>query len=144
MAAPARRVLTRAITKSLGPIQHRLDAAPHPARRFRLARPQRLDDFHHHAGIDTIDRNFAEDRIGIGGKRVAPLRPVLRIAPAALMARDVTLGAFPEVLRRGRVYRLSCALSVASLDWVYARLDELPGHQRLLSGFREGYDIDTA
>ena len=56
MPAPARRVLAFPISPRLRPIEHGLDAAPHPASRLRLRRPDRLQRLQHQPGIDGSNR----------------------------------------------------------------------------------------
>ena len=85
------------------PIQHALDPAAHPARRLRLGLPDGLDRLHHQANVDRRDGQAAEHRESVGGERVAPLLPVLGVAPAGLMRGDKGFGALLERHRLGRL-----------------------------------------
>src|SRR5688500_5435642 len=96
MAAPARWVIAGAIASCRCPIEYRLDAPAHSARRFRLLCPNRLDSLHHEAGIDGGDGQPTDMRIDVGFERRRPLRGVLGVTPARLMRLDVGLAALPE------------------------------------------------
>src|SRR2546423_14728365 len=87
MTAPTRGVLAFAVAASRRPIQHSLNSATHPARRFGLLRPDRLDGFHDEADIDYLDGGIAEMRAHKCSECRRPLAPVLRVAPARLMGR---------------------------------------------------------
>src|SRR5271156_3796344 len=89
MAAPPGGVLTDAIAPHLRPIQYLLDPTAKSARRFRLCRPDRFEDFDNQTGIDRLDRQLANDRFGVRGEGRAPLRCVFGVAPAGLVTRDV-------------------------------------------------------
>src|SRR5438067_3785345 len=96
MTPPPSWVLAVPIALDLGPIQHRLDAATNAARRLRLGRPNRLQDPAHENGVDGLNWEWPDDRLGIGGERCGPLRRVLRVAPAGTMRPDVIGGSLFE------------------------------------------------
>jgi hypothetical protein len=89
MAAPAGRVFALPVSARLGGIEHRFNPAPHAAGSFGLVLPDRLKDLQHMRSANVGNRQFAHDGIDIGGQRVAPLLPVLVIAPACLIRADI-------------------------------------------------------
>ena len=56
MAPPTRRVVALAVLPRLRPIQHRLDSPTDPRRRFRLHRPNGLDDLEHQSRVNGGSR----------------------------------------------------------------------------------------
>ena len=42
-------------------------------------------------GANLSDRQFAHDGVNVAGKRVLPLLPMLRIAPASFISPDISL-----------------------------------------------------
>ena len=89
MAAPAGRVFPFPVSACLGGIEHGFNPAPDAASGFRLVLPDRLKDFQHMCRGNFGNRQFAYDRIDVAGKRVAPLLPMLVIAPACLIRADI-------------------------------------------------------
>src|SRR5262249_49918765 len=69
MAAPARRVLARAIPTCLRPIQDGLDTPAHAARGLGFRRPDRLQDLEDQRGIDRLHRERADQGLSVGGER---------------------------------------------------------------------------
>ncbi len=88
VTAPAARVLTLPLATRSGGIQHALDAPSQTRSRFRLGAPQGFNDPQDKVGIDSGDRNVADDWVSIGRKGVAPLLTVLGVAPAVLVRAD--------------------------------------------------------
>src|SRR5690606_15060307 len=63
--------------------------------------PYRLQHLEDIIDADLVDRHLADDWIGIGLQRRAPLRPMLVVLPAGLVGIDVFSGAFLECRYRG-------------------------------------------
>lgn len=134
---PAGRVLAAPVTASRCPIEHGLNAPPHPCCRLGLRGPDRLQRLHHQAGIDRLHWQVAEDRVGVGCQRGGPLRCVLVVASAGLVSLDVALGACAEGDRlRGR-YNGVLAPLAPHLNRIDALEAELPAGQRLAAGLGE-------
>ena len=91
MAAPARRVFTLPVSARLGGIEHGFNPPPDTAGSFGLVLPDRLKDFQHMRRANIGNWQFAHDGIDVAGQRVAPLLPVLVIAPACLIRADIRL-----------------------------------------------------
>jgi hypothetical protein len=79
-----------------GGAEYRLDPAAHPACRLRLLRPKGIENLHDQPGIDCRYRQLADHRIDIGCERVAPLLPMLGVAPSRLVAGDELFRRFAE------------------------------------------------
>jgi hypothetical protein len=137
MALPPRRVLAGAITPCRRPIQHAFDPAAHPARGLRLGLPDGLDRLHHEANVDRRDGQAPEHRESIGGERVAPLLPVLGVAPAGLMSGDKGFGALLERHRLGRLGHRVHADGFSRFDWINPIETLTTAFARSLSRFRE-------
>ena len=73
--------------------------------------------------------------VGVGGKRRAPLRRVLAVAPSGAVGGDVGFGALLERDRLGRVEPLPRPLSAPRLDRVYSLMPLAARVQRLRAGF---------
>src|SRR6266513_603849 len=131
MTAPTRGVLTFAVAASPRPIQDSLNAATHPARRFGLLRPDRLDAFHDEADVDDLYREIAEMRVHICIECPRPLGPVLRVAPARLMRRHVGLSACLEGHCLGRCQCCLIPTDATGQQWVVSIETKQPP---LLSG----------
>jgi len=100
-------------------VEDRLNAAPHPARGFRLLGPNRIEHLHNKAGVDRRNRQFPQSGVDVSGQGIFPLLPVLRIAPAYPVPLDELSGAFPEgaALRDGEALRLPLgSLGVERVD----------------------------
>ena len=65
MALPPRRVLAFAISADPSPIEDSLDPAADPAGRLGLHGPNRFDRLHDEAGVDSLHRQVAEDRVHV-------------------------------------------------------------------------------
>jgi hypothetical protein len=103
MTGPPRRILAGAVALGLGPIQHRLDAAPHPARGLVLGFPDRLDHAHDQPGVDLADRTLAEHRVRVGREGGLPLRLVFRIPELDRLGGEELLEALIEADAVGRL-----------------------------------------
>jgi hypothetical protein len=72
----------------LGSVQHALDTSADPAGSLGLGSPDRLED-----GKEIVDAYLIHgrgpDRGSVGGQGIAPLLPVLGVAPRRLMGLDV-------------------------------------------------------
>lgn len=138
MPLPAGRVLAPPVAVGRGPVQDRLDASSHPASRLRLRCPDRFNGPHHEAGVDALDGQVAERRVGVGVQRRMPLRGVLGVAPAGLVRLDIGQRAFAEGHGLGGFQPGFSALRLARLDRVDALGTQLPAGQRLLSRLGQG------
>src|SRR5262249_25243033 len=88
---------------------------------FVLFAPHRLQNLHHEAGVDRVDGQIADYRIGVCRESIVPLLPMLGIAPAGFMRRHVARGA-PFECHRLRLGNALCGLgSVSRLYRVEAR-----------------------
>ena len=96
VTAPARRVLARAKAAGGGPVQHVLDPPTQALGGLRLRRPDWLQHLQHVRGLDRAYRQIADDREGVGRKRLPPLVAMLGIAPARRVRLDERFGAFGE------------------------------------------------
>ena len=94
--AAARRILTFAVAAHLGKVQDAFEAPAHAACRFRLRRPDRSQHLLHEARIHRLHRQRADDGIGVGGKRRAPLPCVLLVTPSVAVRVNVGFGALLE------------------------------------------------
>ena len=92
MAFPARRVIALAETAGSAVIKHRLDALTDARSGFGLRRPDRFEALHDVRGVDPINRQRAERRLGVCFERVRPLLPMFGVAPARAVRCDVLLG----------------------------------------------------
>src|SRR5262249_52394885 len=142
VAAPSCWVLSIAIDTRLRPIEDTLDASAKAARRLGPRSPDRFQDLEHKPGIDRSDRQRANDRIGIGGKRRLPLPGVLSAAPASTMRLDVGTGALLERHRFSRVEPSLRARSVTMIDGIQALMTKLAGLPCLLARLRQTVDYE--
>jgi len=95
-AFPLRPVRSLAETAHRRGIEHGLDAAADSACRFWLLGPDRIEHLHDEPCIDRRDGEFTQSGIDVGCERVAPLLPVLGVAPGSFIPPDVFLGDFTE------------------------------------------------
>ena len=137
VAAPARRVLAGAVAARRRPIEDAFNSAAHPARRFRLHRPYRLDRAQHEPDIDRLHRQAAEHGIDVGIEGRRPLRGVLGVAPAGLVRIDVLLGASGEAHRPGRVEHGRGTTSATPLQRINPIEPSLAVFQRFLARIGE-------
>src|SRR5215469_341224 len=86
---PAGRVFAGAIAVDLGPAENALDSPAQPAGSFGLGHPDRLQHLHYEAEIDVLYWECADDWVRVCLDGVAPLLPVLGIAPDMLVGSDV-------------------------------------------------------
>src|SRR5258708_5341600 len=89
VAPPPGGVLARAMAVHPRPIQYGFDPAADAASRLVLLGPDRLQDLHHQASVDVVDRQLADDRRSVGVESVAPLLAVLGVPPACFMGSHV-------------------------------------------------------
>ena len=75
IAFPLRRVRPLPEAAHRRGVEHRLDAAAHPARGFGLLGPDRIEHLHDKPGIDRRDGQFPQSRVNVGGERRRPLLP---------------------------------------------------------------------
>ena len=148
MAAPAGRVLAFAVSPRLGGIEDGFNAPPDAAGSLRLVLPDRLQDFEHVRRANVGNRQVAHDRIDVGGERVAPLLPVLVIAPAILIRGDISLsdgleGDSGYLCRLSRRKGLS-GLPLAFLKGINARLDLQSQRRRALPRSGKGDRIRSS
>ena len=68
--------------------------------------------------IDGLNRQSAEDGLGVRGQRGRPLVGVLRFSPARPVGRDISVGAFPEGNRAGGVQSGLCLRGLAPFDGI--------------------------
>jgi len=96
VAFPLRRIRPLPEAPHRRGVEHRLDAAPHPARGFGLLRPDRIEHLDNKPGIDRRHGQFPQSGVNVGGERRRPLRRVLRIAPARPVLFDELDSALAE------------------------------------------------
>ncbi len=87
--APARRVFASPEPVCLGVIEYGFDPAAHPAGCLGFAFPDRLQNPEHVRRINLGHRQLTDHGMNIGVQCIAPLLPVLGIAPAFLIGRDI-------------------------------------------------------
>src|ERR1044071_9497672 len=141
MSAPPRRVIALPVTARRRPVEDTFDPAAHPARGFRLRRPDRLDRFHHQPNIYGLHRELAELRVDVPLQCRGPLRGVLRIAPADPMGRDELLGAGFEGDCLGRIELGGAPLALANLYRVQAIKPHLPAVLCPLARLGKAYGV---
>ena len=144
MAAPAGGILAAPMAARRGRIQYRLDALADPARGYGLRVPDRLQDAHHQPGVDLLDGQGAEERVDIGGQRVAPLVAVLGAAPARLVRLDEGFRRIPEGDLLGARSPLGGHLPVAGADGVDPRRYQPARFGRPRTGFCEAHGGEGA
>src|SRR5689334_20318729 len=144
MAAPARRVIARAIPARRGPIEHRFDPPADAACGFRLCRPYRFDRFHDQPGIDRLNGEIAELGTDVGFERRRPLGRMLGIPPPGAMRLDVGLGTFPKGHRLSRGEAGGRSGTLAFFDWVYPVRYQPPSLRGFLACLFERVDAGRA
>ena len=87
--APSGWVLARAPAACRCVVQHRLKAPAYARCCLGLLTPDRLEHAHHIAHGNCAHRHAAQHGESIGIQRVAPLLPVLGIAPAICVRCDI-------------------------------------------------------
>src|SRR6516165_2690059 len=96
MTTPARRIVAGTVFTEFRPIEDDLNPAADPAGGVGLVLPDRLQHFEHQRRVDVLHGQVADHWIDIRLERVAPLLPMLRIAPAGFVRSDVSLGTLLE------------------------------------------------
>ena len=104
---PARRILAESVSPRFGPIQNVLDPPAQPARGLRFLGPDRLKDFQDQPGINVLNGQGADNRIGVALKRFRPLLGVRGAPPARFMGLDVGRRALRGLLHRVPQSRLA-------------------------------------
>src|SRR3546814_2592806 len=120
MAAPAGGVFSFPITPRLSGIEDRFHATAHAACSLGFVLPDRLKDFQDVGRANLRHGQFANDWIDVCGQSVLPLLPVLVIAPASLVRRDVGFGHGFERHPR-HLCRLSRRKSLSSLPLTFLK-----------------------
>src|SRR6266851_1965721 len=87
--APSSRVVASAKPFSLCGSQDHLDTTAHARGRLGLMVPDRSENLHYVGGVDIGDGRLADQREGVGLKRVCPLLAMLRVFPSCFHAGDV-------------------------------------------------------
>jgi hypothetical protein len=101
MAAPARRILTHAISSRGGKPEHAFDSAKQPTRRHPPRVPERLQHLDDVRGVDIANEQVAENRISVCDQRRTPLLPVPGVASQAVgMKREEGFSALPKRFAR--------------------------------------------
>ena len=85
VALPARRVQTRAITAGRRPVLDGFETATQARSGFGLRCPDGLQYGQHMRQADITHQQAADDGVGVGVERIAPLLRVFRVAPAGLL-----------------------------------------------------------
>src|SRR6516225_3018715 len=116
MTAPTRRIFAGTEFTKFRPIEDDLDPAANTARGVGLVLPDRLQAFEHQRRVNVLHGQIADDGMDIAIKRIAPLLPMLGIAPAGLMRRDVSFGALLEGDRPGLLDQLGATLFTPMLQ----------------------------
>jgi len=109
----------RPVAVHLGGVEHRLDPAANPIRRLGLRRPNRSENLHYQAGVDSGNRQIAQRREHVAVERVAPLLPVCRIAPAGFLVAQEFFGNLAEGSSLGHGKALRLLLSSLRRERVY-------------------------
>jgi len=125
VAFPLRRIRPLPEAPHRRGVEHRLDAAPHPARGFRLLRPDRIEHLHDKPGIDRRDGQFPQSGVNIGGERRRPLPRMLRVAPARPVLFDELDGTLAEGPTLGVGNPLRLPLSRLCVERVKALVPQL-------------------
>ncbi len=136
MAAPSSRILAMSKAAHGRPIEHGFNPAAQPRGRFRPLRPQGPNDFHHQRGVDAVDRERTDHRLGMRLQCRAPLRGVPGIAPAGVVSREKLLGALLEGQRGGGLKGSLGAVRSARLD----RIDDFVDRPSKLGRLRPHFD----
>ena len=119
-------------------------SAAHARSRFRLGAPQRLQDLQGQVGIGFLQRQRTDDGIGVSFQRIAPLLPVLGVAPSGFMRGNEPLTHLLEGHELGGLNRGS-GLQLAA---VLARVDPFGDQAAVVSvqlaGALEGNIFDRS
>src|SRR6516165_10895020 len=116
MTPPTRGIFAGTVFTKFRPIENDLDPAANTARGVGLVLPDRLQHLEHQRRVDVLHWQIADDGMDVAIKRVAPLLPMLGIAPAGFMRGDVSLGALLEGDRPGLLDQLGAALLTPMLQ----------------------------
>src|SRR6516164_2465813 len=95
-AAPARRIITRAIMVNGCPTEHVLDAPAYARCRLWRLLPDWLEHLEHERRVDCGDRERTERRIHEPNEASDPFLPVARTRPACFIVPYEALGALLE------------------------------------------------
>ena len=134
MAAPSRWVLSGTKLMRLCKIEHGLDPAAQPTRRFWHPRPQRIQHLQHGVRVDLINRHVQDWR-AIFGDRFPPLASMLLAPPFGALRFDQLIGALAE----GPARRLGFPGGLLRVKWVNALRDKGTVLGGLLSRLGEGH-----
>jgi hypothetical protein len=74
---------------------------------------------HNKPDVDRRNGQFAQNRVDVGGKGIAPLLPMLCVAPARFVSADELLGHLPESAPLGHGESLRLPLSGFAIERVY-------------------------
>ena len=133
VALESRRIRTLAVALADGVVEDVLDPRSHASGRLMLLRPDALEHLMHERGRHVTNEQVAEQGIGVGLKRRAPLGAVLHVAPAGLFPLDKCVRDLPEGLQRGPGGDGGALLGSTGIDRVNAFAYQLVG---LTSGTR--------
>jgi hypothetical protein len=131
------RIVARAMSSRLGPVENRPNALPNTPGRLRLRQPDRGERPQHIRGVDLIDASGAEVRVGVGLERVQPLGRVLLVSQDALCSSCTRSAASAKVGTVARAFRRS-AIGCAAVA------SQLTVRERLLASFPERNEADAA
>src|SRR5262249_52333153 len=135
MPLPPCRVLAGAITARLCPIEDAFDASAHPARCFRLRRPDRVQHLAHEGGIYRLHRQRADHRTREASERTLPLLDVLAVAPSGTVILDVAISTLLERPRLGSIEPRLRTSGASGLNRVHAFMPQPACIKRLRAGF---------
>src|SRR5262249_41669708 len=144
MPLPPCRVLAGAIAARLCPIEDAFDASAHPARCFRLRRPDRVQHLAHEGGIDRLNRQRADDREREAPERTLPLLDVLAVAPSSAVILDVAIRTLLERHRLGSIEPRQRTSGTSGLNWVYTFMPQPACVERLRAGLCEAVERERA
>src|SRR6516165_3794582 len=96
MATPPGRVIPAAIIAHRRPVEHLFDSSAQSSRSFRPGTPEGFQYLEHESGIDSANRQLAEDRERVGPQGADVLFAMLGAAPLPLVGGLIGLRAFGE------------------------------------------------
>src|SRR5690349_11894652 len=118
MTPPSCRVVALPVTANGRPVENGFNTSTQPAGGLRLGPPNGLQHLQHEGQVNVLDRESAEDWLGVGVKGRPPLLSMLRIPPARLVARYTARRAAIEGYAFRSLEPSLGALSFTGFDWI--------------------------